>query len=103
MKLPVLFAHYHEHQLRNTNISVMEFLCMHYWGQDANDDDNDRDMQLPYKTVNIHTVTHSFIPLEKVASFYVQDVPLTQTVYPLLTNNDTPDPALASLFRPPQV
>lgn len=101
LKIPVLIAHYHEHQQANRNISIIQYLCMHYGGTDDNDNDKDRDMQLPYKTVNIHTI--SFIPLVKFADIKFNDIQLAEgIVYPLLNNNDMPDPALAALFRPPQ-
>ncbi|MVT40315.1 hypothetical protein GO495_06960 [Chitinophaga oryziterrae] len=102
LKLPVLVAHYHEHQQLNGDISIMDFLCMHYWGKDIRDKDYERDMQLPYKTVDIHTITHSFIPLVRTTDIKFNDIQLEEIVYPLLKNNYMPDPALSALFRPPQ-
>jgi hypothetical protein len=99
MKLPVLVAHYFEHQQRDGDISIMKFLCMHYWGQDENDNDQDRDMQLPYKTVNTHS---TFVSLVKVANLREDNTSTIVVVYPLLSSNDITDPALGALFRPPQ-
>jgi hypothetical protein len=100
LKIPVLVVHYHEHKQANESISFMQFLSMHYWGTDDNDNDQDRDMQLPYKTVHIHSST--YIPLVKTAEIKMNDVSSSGIVYPLLNNNDMPNPALTSLFRPPQ-
>ena len=102
LKLPVLIVHYHEHQQLNKDITIMEFLCIHYWGKDVHDKDYERDMQLPYKTVDIHTIMHSFIPLVKEAELKFAALQLKETSYPLLKNNEMPNPALAALFRPPQ-
>jgi hypothetical protein len=48
-KLPALVQHFIEHKELNRNITLWDFLCMHY-GKDINDNDQDRDMKLPFKT-----------------------------------------------------
>ncbi len=50
LKLPVLLSHFEEHQADNPGLSLAEFLQMHYAGDDRNDSDHQRDMQLPFKT-----------------------------------------------------
>ncbi|PSL45709.1 hypothetical protein CLV51_104416 [Chitinophaga niastensis] len=75
---------------------------MHYWGHDINDNDDDRDMQLPYKQVDIRTLYHSFIPLAKVISIKQQLYSPVAINYPVLKDNYLPEPALSSLFRPPK-
>src|SRR5258708_21158244 len=47
-KVTFFFTHYIEHYHRNPGIGVIEFLRMHYWGQDINDNDGDKDRQLPF-------------------------------------------------------
>jgi hypothetical protein len=48
-KLPALVQHFVEHKGLNQEITIWDFLCMHY-GKDINDNDQDRDMKLPFKT-----------------------------------------------------
>ncbi|WP_315816201.1 hypothetical protein [Paraflavitalea speifideaquila] len=49
LKLPALIGHYMEHHQLDNRVDFVQFLAMHYWGTDLNDNDDDRDMQLPYK------------------------------------------------------
>ena len=53
LKLPILFEHYHEHQQESPGISVPDFLILHYFNGNPRDDDYDRDMQLPFKTLEV--------------------------------------------------
>lgn len=48
-KLPVLFSHFSEHQAEDENISLSEFLQMHFFDPIKIDHDYGRDIQLPYK------------------------------------------------------
>lgn len=52
-KLPILVEHYHEHQQESPAISVLEFLFLHYFNGNPRDADYDRDMQLPFKTLEV--------------------------------------------------
>lgn len=50
LKVPVLLEHYQEHKEDDQNLNFISFLYMHYAGDDLNDRDQDRDMQLPFKS-----------------------------------------------------
>ena len=50
VKLPFLVEHFNEFQKENSESSIWEFLCMHYVSGDMNDEDNDKDMKLPFKS-----------------------------------------------------
>lgn len=50
LKIPKLVSHFTEHQDLDRNLSFFEFLYMHYTDHDINDNDQDKDMQLPFKT-----------------------------------------------------
>ena len=49
-KLPLLVQHYQEHKKADQALNFFSFLCMHYGGDDNNTQDEDRDMQLPFKS-----------------------------------------------------
>jgi hypothetical protein len=53
-KLPILVEHYIEHKKADGDITVFEFLRMHYFNGDPKDADYDTDMKLPFKTINAH-------------------------------------------------
>lgn len=99
-KLPILFQHFAEHKSRDSKVSLVEFLSMHYWGDDLNDDDNDRDMQLPFKKLDIHPLQVFFMPVMKAIAIkpYVQPI---QKNYPAYGRKYIPNPSLSSPFRPP--
>ena len=103
LKLPTLVIHYQEHHRLNEDLSISDFLCMHYMTEDDKDDDNDRDMQLPYKTVDVHALQHIYVPLAKtVAVKQQQESYVIPVKNPVLKDCYLPEPALSSLFRPPQ-
>lgn len=101
-KLPILFQHFAEHQERDRSVSLMQFLSMHYWGDDLNDNDNDRDMQLPFKKLDDHHTQVYFVPSIRLITDKAFEQPLnTNTI--TYNPGHIPDPALAALFRPPRV
>jgi hypothetical protein len=51
-KIPALMDHFQEHKAQRSQLSFDEFLFMHYVGDDANDQDNNSDEQLPFKNTN---------------------------------------------------
>ncbi|MDN3673480.1 hypothetical protein QWY99_10485 [Flavobacterium branchiarum] len=101
-KLPVLFQHFNEH-IEIKKVSFIDFLEMHYWGEDQDDDDGDRDMQLPFKNISGYSLQLVFIPTDKHAIYIPFNTSLTQTKGIPYTCNLYANPALFSVFRPPVV
>lgn len=101
-KIPSLIRHFVEHKELNHDITFMDFMSMHYWGEDLDDNDDEKDMQLPFKKFEIHHTTFLFIP---VATGFV----FKNTFWPIKSDYGPDKPqvyyhaALGSLFRPPQV
>lgn len=62
IKLPLLVEHYMEHKQQNSNLTILNFLHIHYQAQHVFDADYDKDMKLPFKS---HTPISSvvFYPL----------------------------------------
>ncbi|MFY8025179.1 MAG: hypothetical protein ACOVNO_07515 [Sediminibacterium sp.] len=65
LKIPVVFQHFIEHQQEDPQISVIQFLHIHYLQGDVKDKDYDRDMQLPFKTAGEFFASSAtpFVPL----------------------------------------
>lgn len=100
-KIPVLIVHYFEHQERGTPITVTEYLSMHYWGTDINDNDQDRDMQLPFKKMDIGQSLHVlfvYSPIELVNG----DFPVGRS-YSIIESQHHSSSHLGSLFKPPRL
>lgn len=99
-KLPLLFEHFSEHQELNASVTFTEFLEMHYWGDDLNDDDDSRDMQLPFKKMDIHTVQLHYPP--PMSGIKIRTAVFRIVLnYPIYRPFYTPDAELSALFRPP--
>lgn len=101
-KLPALFTHYLEHHNADNSIDLIDFLAMHYAGDDLNDTDNDQDMQLPFKKVDADTSFHIvFVPAAKSTFEKKQVFPPKKISLPDPQDFNLTHPTLENLFRPP--
>lgn len=50
LKVNVLVQHYQETSMKNGPVAFLDFLVMHYITDDGNKMDDDRDMELPFKS-----------------------------------------------------
>jgi hypothetical protein len=57
LKIGYFIEHYIEHKSVNENLSLLEFIDIHYLQPTVIDDDYSEDMQLPFKT---HNDCHSY-------------------------------------------
>lgn len=100
-KVPLLLKHFAEHQSLNHSITFSDFLSMHYLGKDINDDDDEKDMQLPFKKVEAHTSNFVFVPDPLVFTFPRTHLPVRAEYGPAVPQVDY-STVLGSLFRPPR-
>ena len=65
LKLPLIFEHFSEHQKENKQITITEFLKIHYLNPTVKDKDYDKDMQLPFKSADdcISAISPAFVPV----------------------------------------
>ncbi|WP_166924836.1 hypothetical protein [Flavobacterium poyangense] len=99
-KLPILVQHFQEHK-QLSDLSFVDFLSMHYWGEDLKDNDEDRDMQLPFKTISSSSFQLVFILTDKELLPIPFNPALPQLKNTVYRSNLLSDPNLLSLFRPP--
>jgi hypothetical protein len=99
-KLPVLFQHFQEHK-EIQRVNFIDFLVMHYWGDDQNDNDGDRDMQLPFKNISGYSFQLVFIPTDKHTIYIPFNIGFRQSNIIPYTSNLYTNPSLFSVFRPP--
>ena len=52
VNIPKLIEHYHEHQLMNSNVSFVDFVSMHYFGDDGITSDDYQDNELPFRQLH---------------------------------------------------
>jgi hypothetical protein len=66
-RIPVLFEHFAEHRQKNTEVSFIDFIVLHYFSGDIRGSDYQRDQQLPFKSMHCEGVTNFIaIPAEPV-------------------------------------
>ncbi|WP_242009218.1 hypothetical protein [Robertkochia solimangrovi] len=96
----MLIEHFIEHQQRDTAITFYNYLEWHYWGNDLNDNDQDRDMQLPFKKIDAGNSQLVITPNQNQQSTIVHSIPIQQSSIfdkQIFYNN----PQFGDLFRPP--
>jgi hypothetical protein len=103
VKLPLLVKHFIEHKEKDTNISFLQFLDMHYAQDNVKDADYDEDMKLPFKShdgcVNASVVV--FIP----SNFsYSIPKPLSseKNSYTIYSEDDLNSSFPSSIWQPPK-
>lgn len=52
LKFPALLQHYKEHKYENKDLTLVEFLMIHYSHGIVKDADYEKDMKLPFKTAS---------------------------------------------------
>jgi hypothetical protein len=52
LKINLLIEHYVEHTNKDKNLTLWNFLCMHYSGNNVKDTDYNKDMKLPFKMLD---------------------------------------------------
>ncbi len=65
-KIPQLVNHFFQHHRQNPDINFIEFLAMHYGGDDGTDDDDFEDNKLPCHNGNSHSLSASYMGYLKV-------------------------------------
>ncbi|WP_316748740.1 hypothetical protein [Pedobacter gandavensis] len=103
IKLPLLFQHYFEHQAINEGISFSTYLVDHYNSIPHTDNDQDRDNQLPFKSVDQHSVLTS--PATPTFHKYIIKVysAILQKETIIYTDEHVPYAYLDTIWQPPKV
>lgn len=103
MKLPVLAEHFVEHKQENKDITLWDFLCMHYAHGIVKDADYDKDMKLPFKTHDgcINATISPFTPNNFSTEIVKTAIP-GSTSYPLYNEVFTVSSFLSTIWQPPR-
>ncbi|WP_316818178.1 hypothetical protein [Pedobacter nyackensis] len=102
IKLPLLFQHYFEHKAINEDISFSRYLIDHYNSVPHTDNDEERDSQLPFKSVDKNSVLTS--PAVPPSDKFVIKMPTIIVFNSLSIYNDDDVPAAfsGSIWQPPK-
>jgi hypothetical protein len=102
LRIPLLIEHFIEHNQEGNQLSITEFFHMHYFEKQHLDADYDKDMQLPFKSIDENTIqVLAFIPfgnsLLKAKPLYRKSVKFD--AYKSLFIDDA---YLSSIWQPPR-
>jgi hypothetical protein len=102
LKFPFLVKHYYEHKLDNKNLTVVNFIVMHYHAEDGTDKDAAKDKKLPFKSPQ-HAATAGFISFTPTTFFQIEKPEKeTSLAYALTKNVFCTSRYLAAIWQPPR-
>ncbi|MBC7411451.1 MAG: hypothetical protein H7331_03225 [Bacteroidia bacterium] len=100
-KLPVLIAHYTEHQNENKQLSFIDFVKLHYNNTNCGQEDKHHE-QLPFKKItplaNCTIVAPHSVAFEQKFTYTPQTLKVTFRYL-----NFVPDNAIRILIQPPKI
>lgn len=74
LKLPNFIEHYNEHKTDNSQITLLDFITLHYLNGSQKDADYAKDMKLPFKTHDLSCYNLVIQDLPKIFDFYFSEV-----------------------------
>lgn len=101
LKLPIMLEHFAEHKNLNNTISFLDFLYMHYTGHDINDNDEDKDMQLPFKSHDCNSVQVQSLPTQSEFSD-LNRIPVSEKNLPVYKTRNFNSSYPSSIWQPPK-
>ena len=101
-KMGAFINHYKEHRQENRDLTLIDFIIIHYFSGNIVDDDYAEDMQLPFKSVDcsnsIPTITISLPDI-----FVLQPaILLESTRLPVYDQSVLPSSHLDDIWQPPK-
>ena len=98
--LPKLVSHYFQHRQLDRSVTSIDFLAMHYGGDDGTTADDDIDNQLPYHHVDNHCLSVVYYPSDQ----YVFNIDMTEhsTEYGSRLISGHPSEHVSLILQPPR-
>ena len=101
-KLPIFISHFIEHRQESPDITLREFVTLHYFSGDIRDADYARDEQLPFRD-NTHSLIGSiFTVVPSSASISFQSEILNQISFTTKTQDGKPSRYQTEIWQPPR-
>lgn len=97
---PVILVHYAQHIDKDSDLSLVDFLSMHYWGNDLNDNDEQQDKQLPFKSLSANAMLVFTQPSNVTISLTNKEKKVADLIFQFRDEFFSHN-ALSSLLRPP--
>ena len=99
-RLPRLISHYFQHRELDPSVTFIDFLAMHYVGDDGTTADDDIDNQLPYHHVDNRCVSIVYYPSDQ----YVFNITMIKhdTEYGSRLISGHPSEHVSLILQPPR-
>ena len=103
LKLPAFVKHFIEHKQENKNITLLEFMRIHYMQGNIIDKDHDRDMKLPFKSEDacLPIGSIAFVPVS-IPDFSFQSYPVIIHEIPVSDVSFESFQSLSNIWQPPK-
>lgn len=104
LKIPFLVEHFTEHKTENQSIGFLDFMVLHYMSGAVADADHEKDMKLPFKTVNLFSSSVS-IGIPQQCNFIVLSIfqqPKNQNTNNYYAPTFVSTSYLNAIWQPPQ-
>jgi hypothetical protein len=103
LKTGAFISHFAEHKNINTKLTLFQFIDMHYLGNDLNDDDNDKDMKLPFKDCHCAAFQAPAVVMSNAVSFSFPPKPVfADNRLFLYDHTSLPSSYLSDIWQPPR-
>jgi hypothetical protein len=101
LRLPYFLNHFFHHHSKDPRISFLDFIKIHYSGSHPNDNDENDDKELPFKSKGSLTYIDTPVPFRR-------EVPGKQIFFPdkkqgIQYEDDLSDKKICSIFHPPRL
>ena len=104
LKLPAFVSHFIEHKEENKELTIWKFLDIHYAHGDVIDEDYEKDMKLPFKTMENFSIQMS---IAEPPSFILIS---NKNIYTnakkdthILKNDSVSSAYLSAIWQPPRI
>ncbi len=103
LKLPAFVMHFMEHKKENKEITLFEFMRIHYLQGNVMDKDRDHDMKLPFKSEEacLPTGTIAFVPVS-IPHFSFPSYVLVINEIPVTDISFESFQSLSNIWQPPK-
>lgn len=104
LKFPVLIEHFIEHREDSPKMNFWSFITLHYSKNSNHDNDFDRDMQLPFKTLTHNASDLAFIPtLEVESDMSLKNIPADNKQSLVYAGFIYTSIYLSTIWQPPKI
>jgi hypothetical protein len=101
-KVGAFVAHFAEHQKENKDITLTEFIEIHYFSGNVIDDDYEQDMKLPFKTTDCNNFSPTHTIPQPVYFTFQPAIFIELAGLPLYDQSVLPASHLADIWQPPK-